>query len=391
MRTKWFWISRIALPISVVALSLFVWLYGIDWWDRSRQRAFFASCIQAQRMRKWDELKLLAEKWCQWSPRSADPWIFRADAAQQLGDFASAADYLAKVPEDDPKALPALVALSKLQFGQANRPLDGVQTCESILRIEPRTAAAHQGLIEFYATTMQRQKLLHQIRFAIAMGCEPPSAYVYYFLVDSMRLANGIELNTVWQSAHPDAELFLVAEALHLPEPVAGNAELLQDKHARITALFQKFPNNVELLAYQMNFAIRTGDVPELVRLLKRVPAMSDGDDRFWRAKGWLHLNRNEIPKARDALDRALKIFPIGWSGRSWLADVARREGNPVEAARLDELVRRANRLRDALTKSDSDDQIPRKLFAQLAGYARDCGDLPFSDALNNRLEQLKH
>lgn len=379
------------LPVGAAVFGLLICLYGFDWWNRSRERALFANCSQAQRMRKWDELKRLTEEWCEWRPRSADAWIFRADAAQHLGDFTSAADYLAAVPEDDPKALPAYVALSKLQFGQANRPFDGVLTCEKILKIEPRTTAAHQGLIEFYAMTMQRQKLLHHIRFAIEMSCEPPSAYVYYFLVDSMRLANGIELNTVWQKAYPDVELFLVAEALHRPEPVPGDPDLSQDKHARITALLKTFPNNVELMAYQANFAIRTGDVPELVRLLKRVPVASDGDDRFWRAKGWLYLNRNEIPKARAALVRALEIFPIDWTARSWLADVARSEGKLDEAARLDELVRLAKRLRDALTASQVSDQMPRKLFAELAGYARECGDLQFSDALKNRLAQLKH
>lgn len=386
MRMKWLWNWRVVLPLMLLAVVLVAYLGGIDWWVDHHRRALFASCSRAQRIRNWAELQRLAEGWCRWQPKSADAWLFRADAAQQQGDFAAAADYLAAVPEADPKALPALVALSTLQFGPLNRPLDGVQTCERILKIQPRTAAAHQGLIEFYAMTMQRQKLFRQIHYAIEMSREAPSAYVYLFLVDSMRLANGVELNRTWLKTYPDTELFLVAEALQRPEPVAGTDAPDQDKHARIEALFQRFPHNIELLAYQTELAIRQGDVQKLTRLLKRVPATADGDDRFWRVKGWLHLNRNEIPKARLALNRALKLCPLDWNARSWLADVARREGNLAEADRLQKLVRQARRLREAITAEQSMDNVPYDLLSELLIYARNCGEKQLAEALERRL-----
>jgi tetratricopeptide (TPR) repeat protein len=386
MPTNWYRISRIALPVALVMASLCTYVIVFKWSGKPSQRAIYLSCLRARTSRNWGELHRLAEAWATSQPQSADAWLFRADAAQQQGDFAAAADFLAAVPPEDPKALPAYIALSKLQFGPLNRPHDGVQTCERILKLEPRTTAGHQGLIEFYAMTMQRQKLLRQIRFAIEMSREPPSAYIYYFLIDTMRLANGDELNSAWLKADPDTELFLVAEALHLPEPVPGSAPVNHDKHTRVAALFQRFPLNIELLAYQTNFAIRTGNVPELTRLLKRVPATSDTEDRFWRAKGWLYLNRNEIAKARAALVRSLEIFPIDWAARSWLSDVARRQGNSDEADHLDKLVRQAKHLRDALTASNANDAIPHNLLSELAAYATQCGDKPFADSLRRRL-----
>jgi tetratricopeptide (TPR) repeat protein len=388
MGTRAYWRWRVGLLLAFSALVLFVCPYGYRWWQERQQTSYFANCSRAQQARQWDELQSVAEKWSRWQPTSADAWLFRAEAAQRKGDFAGAAEYLSSIPESDPKALPAFVGLLTLQFGSLNRPLDGVETCERILTLAPLTTAAHRGLIEFYAITLQRQKLIQQIDFAIEKKREHPAAYVYLFLVDTMRLANAVESNSTWLKTYPDAELFLVAQALQRPEPIAGADLAVKDKHEAIAALFERFPNNIELLAYETDLAIRVGNIDEVIRLLKRAPAAADDDSRFWRAKGWLHLNRDEFPKAKQALQRALELHPLDWDARNWMADLTRRQGDLQEAARLQNIVRQARRLREKITAEDSAEEVSSEILADLEGYARRCGAAQVADALSRRLSQ---
>jgi uncharacterized protein HemY len=388
MQLKRFWRWRIILPLVLATILLCALPYGTRWWQTRCQKQWLTSCTRAQQTAQWDELQRLAENWSRWQPDSAAPWLFRAEAAQRKGDFAAAAEFLASVPESDPKAVPAYVGLSALQFGPLNRPLDGVRTCERILRLEPRATAAHQRLIEFYAMTLERQKLIEHVRLAIEMMREPPAAYVYLFLVDTMRLANGVEANSKWLEADPNSELFLVARALQMPEPIAGADAALNHKHETTAALFQQFPGNLELLAYETDLAIRVGSVNEVARLLQRAPAAADGDSRFWRAKGWLHLNRNEFPKAQQALERALELHPLDWDARNWMADLARRQGDLPEAERLQKLVRQARQLREKITAQGTLDDVAPPLLADLADYARHCGDVQVANALERRLSR---
>lgn len=385
--------AKFLLGVIGVAVLLVLglgWRYGLPAWREWRAGKFEAQCRKLRDKHDWLKLAALAERWAKSDPQHSNAWLYLAEAAQQRGDFSAAAEYLTKIPEADPKALPALVTLSALQFGPLNRPLDGVQTCERILKAEPRTGPAHDRLIEFYAMTLQREKLIRQIRYAIEMSREPPSAYIYLFLVDSMRLANGVELNLKWQRTYPDREEFQVAAALQLPEPEVGVDQPAHDKHSKIAALFHRYPQNLELLAYQTDFAIREGNTRDLTELLKRVPSAADGDDRFWRAKGWLHLNRNESDKARRALERALRLYPLDWNARSWLADVERREGNLEAADRLQNLVRQARRLREEITNRHDITNIPTETLAELVVYSRDCGETQVATALGARLKGLQ-
>lgn len=388
MSTIWKWRWWIGPPLVVSMLVVLSWPYGSRWWRHRRQQGFFRSCSRAQRDRNWAELGSIAERWCRWQPSSADAWLFRADAAQRKGDFADAAEYLSSIPESDPKALPALAGLSILQFGRLNRPLDGEQTCKRILALEPRATAAHQRLIEFYAITLQRQKLIHEIDYAIRMRREHPAAYVYLFLVDTMRLVNGVEENSKWLKANPDAELFLVARALQLPEPVVGADAAVSNKHYAIAALFKRFPENTELLAYEVDLAIRVGDVNKVVRLLKLAPPAVNNDSRFWRAKGWLYLNRHQFHKARKALQHAIELQPLDWNARNWMADLARRQGDLKKADHLQNMVRQARRLREEITNQGTAEKVSTKVLAGLKDYARRCGDLPVADALRRRLSR---
>lgn len=376
--------------ILVVAILSGGIIFANHRWIRSKKAAFRNQCKEAQDSGKWMELRRISEQWSARDSSSVDAMLYAADASIHLEDFESAVDFLSKIPDSDPRALPSLVVLSNMQFGVINRPLDGVRTCERILRIDQRATAAHHQLIEFYAITLQKRGLEQQIRFAIDCQREPPKSYVYLFLIDTMRIAGASESNSRWLEQDPDSELFDVARVLHLPEPENGVSESSSDdKYSLADRLLKKFPDNLELLAYKVDVNLRSGDVPGVVQFLSSLPTDADDDNRFWRAKGWLHLNRNELPKATEALEEAIRLFPMDWYARNLLADLLRKEGRLTEAEKLHELVQSARQLRIRINATALDEEIPNDILTELARLAEQCNDGQVANALNQRLKML--
>lgn len=375
---------------AIACLVTILLAAGIHFGNQKRfewRAAWFQDhCSIAQRQRDWEELRSLSEQWSIEQPQSANAWLFRAEAAQHAARFDDAVMYLASIPESDPKFLPAQVARATLQFGLLNRPMDGAATCERILAKDPRVTLAHRQLIEFYALTLQRQPLVTAIRRAVEQRRESPTAYVYLFLIDTMRMAAGVDSNSKWLEQSPDSELFLVARTLQLPEPQPGTPDAGNRKHETVAELRTRFPANIELLAYSLNQAIQTGSVADVAEILQTAPPAAEEDNRFWRAKGWLHLTQDELNKARAALDTALKIHPMDWEARTWMAEVTRREGRLTEADRLQNIARRARRIRTLITDHGAAESLPNSILKELASYARDCGDTPIADALETRL-----
>jgi tetratricopeptide (TPR) repeat protein len=230
---------------------------------------------------------------------------------------------------------------------------------------------------------------MKQIRQAIDLSREPRSAYVYLFLIDTMRLADAVETNDGWLKAHPDTEVFLVARVLQLPEPAPNVESTMGNKHEVVAKLFEQFPNNVELLGYQVDLAIRQGNTNEVARLLLGAPSSVENDSRFWRAKGWLHLNRGKLSAAEQALQQALELHPLDLLARTWLTDLTRRRGDFEKAQALEALVRQARRLREKCTGEQSAENVAQEVLTELADYARQCGDKQVADALARRLSEL--
>ncbi len=386
--------SRKVLRGSLLALVVAFLSVGIAFanhhWIRSKKAAFRDQCKQAQDSGKWVELRQISERWSAWDSSSVDAMLYAADASIHVEDFESAVEFLSRIPDSDPKTLPSLVVLSKMQFGVINRPLDGVRTCERILRIDQRATAAHHQLIEFYAITLQKRRLEQQIRFAIDCQREPPRAYVYLFLMDTMRIAGASESNSRWLEQDPGAELFDVARVLHMAEPENGaSGSSSDDKYSLADGLLKKFPDNLELLAYKVDVNLRSGDVPGVVQFLSSLPMDADDDNRFWRAKGWLHLNRNELSKATEALEEAIRLFPMDWYARNLLADLLRKEGRLTEAEKLHELVQSARQLRIRINAIALHEEIPNDILTELARLAEQCNDDQVANALNRRLKML--
>ncbi|MEJ7595273.1 MAG: hypothetical protein WKF77_27450 [Planctomycetaceae bacterium] len=374
------------LPVSLIA----VW--GTLQLLRDQVRKI---CHKAQAEERWVDLETWSRRWSDWQPREADAWLMLADAVQHQNRFLEAAEYLDHVPLDSPKAAAALLLESQILFGPANRPLDGEVVCRKLLAIEPNATNAHAYLIRFYAYTLQRSKLEVQVKDAIRLNQEPRDAYIYYFLADSLNMAGGEQMNTLWLASRPDEELFLVARALQSlsreendneSPPVPTQDHVLNPRESLVLRMLERFPNNVNLLADQIDAEIVKGRVDRVRELLAQAPAEAESDNRFWRTKGWIHYSKREFSDAEQAYRVALQIHPMDWQSLTRLAEVLRARQQTAEITRIQELVKRIQTLRSEIRKVEAVENVSLQLLRNLCTLARDCGDHVIANALERRL-----
>ena len=375
-------------------------------------RGFDQACRVAQTEHRWSDLEMTSRRWSRFAPYSVEPWVFLADAVQHQDRFVEAAEFLAQIPPDSPQYLPSQLGRAKILFGPANRPFVGEAVCRQILEIEPKIGGAHELLIQFYTVTLQRTKLRDQIISAIRVGREPRDAYVYYFLIDSLRLGEGVSINALWLDSYPDNEVLLVAEMLHSDDspnsnpaaqleandsiftlkgktPDTTKRESLTLKERQARELLERFPHNANLLAYLADQELSKGNVDQVIELLKQTQPDTEADPRFWRFKGWVHFTRKEYAEAEQAYRKALSIHPLDWLTIHRLAEILRISGNTDEVTRLEKLVDRAHQLRPRIRdlKSVLDSPIP--LLKEIGSLARDAGDTVIAEALTRRLGSL--
>lgn len=384
---------------SGAALTAFAsWQYSNLWqpsYDSLRQQ-----CQRAALLRKWDELRDVSMKWTNRDPSSGEAMVFLAEAYNGSGQFEQAAECLAKVPESTPQFESASHALMELQFGSLNRPREGALTAEKILQKHPDSKIAQQRLIFFLTMTLQRSRLNQQIRSAFHANAEPREAYVYLFFLDSLFFANGAELNGKWLLGEPNSELFEVGQAIFISETLDASVSMddreasqaaqrdASRKAAVLEQFLQKYPHNIELLAYQIRQCTLTGNVADAVKLLAQAPADAEHDNRFWRFKGWVHAQSNEPQEAEAAYRQALKLHPLDWGTRHLMAELLQRQQRLSEVEQLRKLVNRGNELRRAIHRAPSARQVPPDVMSKLADYAGECGDDQTASILRRRIQQ---
>ena len=342
----------------------------------------------------------LAMQWSLIAPNSAEPWMQLAETLRRQRKFGLAMNSLDRVPLASPEAESALTAQMELQFGPLNRPSDGARRCERILSINPKSSIALQRLIFFLTFTLQRTRLAQRIRLSLESGNEPPESFVYLFLIDSLLFSNGQELNGRWLQGEPDSELFEVAQAVFIAENLDMSATLddlaavqatrhaADRKNAVMNKLLAKYPHNTELLAYNIRQQIQIGNVAGVVDLMARATVESEADHRFWRFKGWVHAQRNQVADAERSYRRAIELHPLDWTTRHMLAELLQQQERFEEVKSLRELVTRGNELRRVLQRAPNARQISPEILSQLADYAADCHDMHLSAALRQHIRQ---
>lgn len=396
--------TRLAtVGILVVAAAALI-VRGVVSWNEARAERLATACREAHRAENYGSEEKLAKQWVGAVPGAAEPLFFLAQAQLGLGKQAEAADTLGRLPDGDPLTLTALGDRADLLFGDLQDPREAARTCERILRLDPANGEAHRRLCFFYAATLQREKLAAQARRAIDLGCETPETYVYIVGSDWLTLSNTSTVNGHWLKASPDEELFLVAAARGfvsnsgLEDDVAGmdgtdgsegGERKVPEHDRRLRELLDRFPGNLELLAYFLQKATTRGDIDEVTSLLGQAPADAVADNRFWRFKGWVHAQSDQPAEAEAAYRRALEIDPYDFATQHQLGGALRKGGMLEEAARFARLAAEGRTLRKTILEQPDVRTIPPGVLGEMGRYAAGCGDRAIADRIAARLEQI--
>lgn len=349
---------------------------------------------------KWRTLEPVAVKWGEADPSSAVPWLFAAECAERLGSPDRMAQYLERIPQDDPRAPDLLLELATIYFGPLNRPDKGVRACERAIELAPLHQEAHRRLIFYYGITMQREKIIEITRKAIRLGIDTQETYVYLFGANWLSFSNAYELNGKWLKSGVNDELYGIAEALHwrgatkndpsvaaLPEAdrerirKAEQLKMLQD-------YFVRFPKNVELLAFFLEESSVRGDVDEVSRLLATVPPTAANDNRFWHYQGWLHASLEEWDDAEKCYRKALELHPYAWRSQFELADVLRKMGRQGEVERLSNLSLEGKDLQKVILQLPDVQSVSMDLFVRMQKYSLECGDEEVVARMSERIKE---
>lgn len=389
------WIISAGLLVTLPA-AFYFGRSRYDSWHAQRSKDLAVQCLQLRRAKDWNQLATVAQKWRTWDQHSVTAILFRAEAAQELGELQTAADLLYAVPPDSSKRLPALVERTALLFGPLNQPLEGVRSCREILEIEPRAFPIHQRLIYYYAMTLQQEELLRQIYRSIELGSEPVEAYVYLMLADVLTFQNGFEVTNRWLSADVTQETFLVARTIHMWKGLsleAAPSEETKESKRLAEELLRKYlddyPQNLAVLSFFANLALNNGEVDKLDVLLKRFPPTAQNDSRYWRFKGWLLVARDEHAEAESAYRESLRIYPFSWPVHHELADILRRKQEFSQVAAMQELALSGKELRRELMEIPDARSATKRLLVKIRDYVNRCGDDFVGEALSRRIANL--
>lgn len=384
------------LGLGGLLLSAMLGLWGYGLFVPS-EAALRKNCHRAAAANEWKSMELNARRWTQIAPESGEAWLQLGNAFARQRQFRAAQECFRSVPAGSPEAERAAISEIDLLFGPLNSPSEAASVCAEVLEVNPRSKIARQRLIFFLALTLQRSELMHQIRDAIDQESEPIEAYVYLFMVDSLTFSNGIETNSRWRSAEPESELFEVAQAIFIAETLdfsismddIAAAEAARRDAARRDAvmkkLLEKYPHNTELLAYEIRKRIERGDLPAVVELLAQSTVDCETDPRFWRFKGWVHKQRQELADCEASCRRAIELNPLDWVTRYMLSDVLQQDERIDEVKILRKISARGRTLQNSLRNAPSAREIPPELILELAEFAEICGDEQVSRALRNR------
>jgi tetratricopeptide (TPR) repeat protein len=385
------WRGVVSLCVAALAVLLAGW-GGWSWRQRANLERYQAECVERNAEQDWKGLAEVAKKWSDLEPTEAEPWLFRAAAAEGVKDWAGLVGLLDRVPRSSPKAVPALIRKAVAEFEPLNQPWDGLKTCDEVLRLEPKVLIAHKQAIFFCAMTMQRREMVRRIRAAIRERRESPESYVYLVGASWLNPGAAYRHNSRWLEREPDNETFLVARAVRVYGSQAKKDKERSAEFEHIpeaAQMLERFPRNLELIAWFLNLAITDGDVERVRSLLERVPDEErERDTRVLRARSWLEDADGKPDEAEALLSKALTIDPYWWQLHFQRHDLARRAGRAADAERFLEIYKCAKDASVAImtmnrTETGFEDPV---FLGSLSKLVDQVGDTEVSVALKERL-----
>jgi len=372
-RTMRLFPAAMLLTLTAIAIGA---LPTYSWWHNRQTAQFKEACVRAVQDKAWERLDAVAARWVEWDPSSNDGWVYFAEAAAQLGEAEAAVKALGHVRDDYHGVLKALAIRGEVLFADLNRPYEAVATWERMLRINPRADVARQRLIYFYSMTLRRLEMLAHIRKAMELECEPPESYAYYLLANELNFSDGLGMVRKWRQTYPDDEALEVAEAIYTAKDSSTRSErefgqslIARGDLTPINRLLEKYPKNLEVLAFHLDYAIYDGDEAKVLELLGRCPPEAEGDARFWRYRAWYLASQGSFEEAEKAVRKSLELHPVDWQTWLLLSNILRRLEDPqaAEAAEISVIGKNLKReLFELPTARAVDHQLGLKIYRYL-------------------------
>ncbi len=371
---------------------------------------------------QWQRLENVSRRWQEKDPNAGMAWLLAAQAAEKLESPGRMVAYIERMPDDDSGKANALMDVATAYFGPLNQPSLGEAACLKSLELQPNNVEARRRLVFYYCMTLQREKLIRFARDAIAVGNETPETYVYLIGADWITLSNAADYNGKWLQSSDSPENFLVAYLVHWAgaagissvqdgdvssvaswsadpalqariEKLIGpgtDQKQVTDHRQQLLLCMERYPQNSELIAFQLREAAAEGDVDRVAKLLSRVPESAAGDNRFYHYKGWLHETLGENDDAIVAYRDALRFNPFDWRTQLKLAGVLRLAGKTDEADRLAALGVDGKNLRETIMRLADVQSLPMPVLESMLDYCQRCGDKIVADGLANRVEMIR-
>jgi len=385
---------RILILSGALILGFFLAIPAYQKWHAHRTRQFKKSCVVARDQGEWSRMQLIAEKWTDWDPESDDACVFVAEGYFQHGRLREAAVELGKVSDEYQGAVSALMLRGEILFGDLGLPYEAEANWKRMLSIEPASTHAHQRLIYFYALTLQRGKLVTQIREAIKLRCESPEAYSYLILANSLNFTSAATVISEWSKKLPDDETLEVALAIYTGKNeetsavgVAEKSPVAPGDQTLIVECLNKYPHNLEVLAYHIDRKIFYDDVASVVELLAASPESALNDARFWRYRGWLLKRTKDYDAALKAFHQSLQFDPFAWRPRFEIATIRRLQGDTDAADSVSDIAQMGKRLEENLYETDGR-ALTWGLVEEMRDYVIRLDDLTLLAALDDRIRR---
>lgn len=129
------------------------------------------------------------------------------------------------------------------------------------------------------------------------------------------------------------------------------------------------------------------GDEEAVESLLKSATANFEKDNRYWRAKAWLHSARMEYPQAKEGCDRAIQLEPLDWQAYLLRSTVFRLLGKLPEVENDSKIGYLGSELSKQLNQSTRVFSIERTFYERLATFAELCSQPKTASSIRELLK----
>lgn len=384
------WAFRILI---VVVPVMFVAAGGYAYWRSSRIDRLSSQCVAASTVHDWKRLEKLSRDWLELDDSTSGRyWLGLSLKFQKK--FAEADEVWSTIPIDQPRGIDAAAECAEIQFHVFSRPLEAIETCQQLLRIDDRLASARRHLIYFDAMALQRVDLIHQIRKAIQDQVDLPEHYLHLFSLENLVYTDSVEVTRKWHEADPASSFleavylsrrYLAARLARESAPGEGHEEALETLLTEIEPRLEALRTFSSALGCLIQIAIDRDQPERVAALLGDVSDELAEDPVFWGFRAWYAKRQGNSEEAEKDWQRVLEIYPLSWRARHELAELLRARGENERAGQIDRLAGEGSQLAFDLQRLKHARDFNWTALKRLADYAERVGEPEVAHGITRR------